>query len=293
MTQFDPNNPTAAEEAKKAAEAQADTQAQAEFDAQQAAQDGQEFAQDAASAESADAQAEQEQAEQEQAEQAQAEQAEEDAQPAFAFYLNKPDYYGAKFGADIAQLEKLAEHLEQVGFDGVDKDEVFDTLSGYAQDLVRVSAHYDNFFERSGDTYTALKHQLAESKVREERLVRDNQAANKYANEKLIKNVIVPLFTNLDLAGQHLKRETPALVAFGEDLDKFEEEFLAALAKNHIELYGEKGDVFDPQLHDALSVIPAMPGTEPGSVAFVARKGFKLHDRVVVPAQVMAVQADD
>jgi molecular chaperone GrpE len=43
---------------------------------------------------------------------------------------------------------------------------------------------------------------------------------------------------------------------------------------------------FDPTVHEAILQQPA-PGTTPGTVVGVAAKGYRLHDRVVRPAQVI------
>jgi molecular chaperone GrpE len=45
------------------------------------------------------------------------------------------------------------------------------------------------------------------------------------------------------------------------------------------------GDVFDPQLHQAMFEAP-LPGTVAGQIIQVALEGFMLHDRLLRPAQV-------
>lgn len=46
-----------------------------------------------------------------------------------------------------------------------------------------------------------------------------------------------------------------------------------------------EGEVFDPNVHEAISQIPS--DVESGKVAHVAVSGFKLHDRVIRPSQVV------
>lgn len=46
-----------------------------------------------------------------------------------------------------------------------------------------------------------------------------------------------------------------------------------------------QGEVFDPNVHEAISQIPS--DVESGKVAHVAVSGFKLHERVVRPSQVV------
>jgi molecular chaperone GrpE len=47
----------------------------------------------------------------------------------------------------------------------------------------------------------------------------------------------------------------------------------------------EVGDRFDPQEHEAMFEAP-VPGTKAGDIIQVSAEGFKLHDRLLRPAQV-------
>jgi len=46
-----------------------------------------------------------------------------------------------------------------------------------------------------------------------------------------------------------------------------------------------EGEQFDPNFHEAISQMPSE--AESGMVAHVAQVGFKMHDRVVRPSQVV------
>lgn len=47
-----------------------------------------------------------------------------------------------------------------------------------------------------------------------------------------------------------------------------------------------EGEPFDPELHEAMSMVPA-PDTEPGSVVNVIQKGYTLNGRLLRPARVI------
>lgn len=51
------------------------------------------------------------------------------------------------------------------------------------------------------------------------------------------------------------------------------------------------GAAFDPAVHDAI-VQQAVPGVASGTVVGTASRGYKLHDRVVRPAQVIVAKGD-
>jgi molecular chaperone GrpE len=63
------------------------------------------------------------------------------------------------------------------------------------------------------------------------------------------------------------------------------------LLKTTLERFGisevdPEGEPFDPELHEAMSVMPA-PNAEPGSVVQVVQKGYALNDRLLRPARVI------
>ena len=63
------------------------------------------------------------------------------------------------------------------------------------------------------------------------------------------------------------------------------------LLKTTLERFGisevdPQGEPFDPELHEAMSMMPA-PGVEPGSVAQVIQKGYALNGRLLRPARVI------
>ncbi len=59
-----------------------------------------------------------------------------------------------------------------------------------------------------------------------------------------------------------------------------------ALQRNGIEAVDPKGEKFDPNLHEALSTIPA-EGAEPGVVVEVMQKGYRFDGNLIRPARVV------
>jgi molecular chaperone GrpE len=59
------------------------------------------------------------------------------------------------------------------------------------------------------------------------------------------------------------------------------------LKRNGIETVDPKGEKFDPNLHEALSTLPAPEGTESGTVVEVLQKGYRLDDKLIRPARVV------
>jgi molecular chaperone GrpE len=81
--------------------------------------------------------------------------------------------------------------------------------------------------------------------------------------------------------------------ADGADADALREgsEATCKLLKTTLERFGvtevdPEGEPFDPELHEAMSMMPA-ENVEPGSVAQVVQKGYSLNGRLLRPARVI------
>jgi molecular chaperone GrpE len=63
----------------------------------------------------------------------------------------------------------------------------------------------------------------------------------------------------------------------------------AALRRVKVEAYDPAGEVFDPNLHEALQAIPA-DGVDPGVVVEVMQRGYRAGEQVIRPARVVVSQ---
>ena len=68
------------------------------------------------------------------------------------------------------------------------------------------------------------------------------------------------------------------------------DQLTAAVAKAGLVRYGEPGDAFDPNLHEALSAMGTDPEVSVTTVKVVARAGYRIGERVVRAAQVLTVE---
>lgn len=64
-----------------------------------------------------------------------------------------------------------------------------------------------------------------------------------------------------------------------------------SLQKVGIEAYGAVGDVFDPNLHEAIGNESTTDTSKDHTIALVMQRGYKLHDKVIRPALVKVFQA--
>jgi molecular chaperone GrpE len=62
-----------------------------------------------------------------------------------------------------------------------------------------------------------------------------------------------------------------------------------AMARVGVEGYSPKGEVFDPNVHEAMAQQP-VEGAESGTVAEVYQQGYRMDDTVIRPARVVVAQ---
>ena len=156
------------------------------------------------------------------------------------------------------------------------------------------------FLDARGAEIETLQAQIAELKnavLREradsdnlrKRFEREKESALKFGSEKLIKEllpVIDSLTLGLEAAKAHEAEGRQALDHFIEGSSMTLKLLLDVLQKNGVIELDPVGEKLDPELHQALSVIPS-PDAEPNTILHVAQKGYLLNGRVIRAAQVI------
>jgi len=126
----------------------------------------------------------------------------------------------------------------------------------------------------------------AELDNQRKRLARDVEQARKFANERLLSQLL-PVLDSLE-AGLAVKADTAEHLREGMELTL--KQLLKVAADNGMTPIQPQGEAFDPDWHQAISQI-AVPDAAPGTVVQVFQKGYALNDRLLRPALVV-VAAD-
>lgn len=154
--------------------------------------------------------------------------------------------------------------------------------------------------EAAGDDLAALQAELeqardealraqAEAQNVKRRAEQDVEKARKYALERFCGELL-PVVDNLERALESTAGDDEALKPIAEGVDLTLKSFLDALRKFQIEAVDPVGEPFDPQLHQAMSMVEN-PDAEPNTVMAVMQKGYTLHGRLVRPAMVLVSKA--
>lgn len=137
----------------------------------------------------------------------------------------------------------------------------------YKNDFLYLRAEFDNFRRNNA---------------------KERQDMLKYGSERLI----VELLGVLDNFERAL--ETPVtqenLPIYSKGIEMTAKELRSVLNKFGVTEVEAKGQTFDPNLHEALSS-EATAESKPGTVHRVLRKPYRLHERLIRPAQVVVSKA--
>lgn len=130
----------------------------------------------------------------------------------------------------------------------------------------------------------AMLRMQAETENTRKRLTRELDRARKMALERVMKDLL-QVRDSLE-RGLEIDHESATVETLTEGqaltlrmLDK-------VLQDHHLEVVDPAGEPFDPELHEAMTVLPSAEHEE-NTVMEVIQKGFRLHDRLIRPARVV------
>ena len=121
------------------------------------------------------------------------------------------------------------------------------------------------------------------------RVALDVEKAHKFALEKFV-NELLPVIDSLERALEMSDRENEQLKPTLEGVDLTLRSLLGAVNKFGVEVVDPKNEPFDPNRHQAMSMLP-IGDVAPNTVLAVMQKGYELNGRIVRPAMVMVSRA--
>ena len=139
-----------------------------------------------------------------------------------------------------------------------------------------VAAKISELEELAAERTADLQRLQAEYANYKKRVDRDRSLARQGGVEAVVLDLL-PVLDSIEAAREHGE------LAGGFKLVADELERLAA--KYGLSVYGEVGEPFDPNVHEALMHLP-LEGVEVTTVSAVMQKGVRLNDRVLRPARV-------
>ena len=165
--------------------------------------------------------------------------------------VEKPQDAGAEPGSEIEQLQAQLEQSQ-------------DELAGAKDQMVRA---------------------LADAQNARRRAEKDVSSARLYALESFSKDLL-PVIDNLERAMDSATAGDEAVKAIAEGVELTLKSFKDVLKSHHVEQLNPLSEPFDPEFHQAISMVPNQE-VEPNTVLDVVQKGYTLNGRLIRPAMVV------
>ncbi|MEZ5739884.1 MAG: nucleotide exchange factor GrpE [Burkholderiaceae bacterium] len=130
---------------------------------------------------------------------------------------------------------------------------------------------------------------LADMENVRRRAADDVSKAHKFSIESFAESLL-PVMDSLEMS---LKVETPTVESLREGSETTIRQLANAFERNRVVQINPVGEKFDPNRHQAISMVPAAsvnPPVPANHVATVLQKGYLINERVLRPAMVMVVQ---
>lgn len=117
----------------------------------------------------------------------------------------------------------------------------------------------------------------------------DVEKAHKFALEKFA-NELLPVIDSLERALEVANKEDAQLAPMIEGIELTLKGLLGAVRKFGVEVVGETGVPFNPEVHQAMSMMESEE-FEPNQVMLVMQRGYTLNGRLLRPAMVAVAKA--
>lgn len=174
---------------------------------------------------------------------------------------------------EMTALEKrLAEKAAQESDEGTDENagpetltEAQEAMAELNERIIRLTADFDNFRKRAQ---------------------REKDEARQFANQGLLEKLL-PVLDNFEMALTAVKDADSSV---RDGVQMILDQLLGVLKESGVEPVDAMGQLFDPNLHEALSQEETTE-VEEGIVVQQVQRGYKLNDRLVRPARVVVAKA--
>lgn len=143
--------------------------------------------------------------------------------------------------------------------------------------------------DKANDNFELALRTKAEAENLKRRADQDVEKARKFALDKFVDSLI-PVLDSLDMSLQAATGDDESIARLREGNEMTLKMFLDALQKNGVQQIDPVGEVFNPQLHEAMSMQESADHA-PNSVMVVFQKGYSLNDRLIRPARVVVAKA--
>lgn len=138
------------------------------------------------------------------------------------------------------------------------------------------------------DYWDQMMRLRAEIDNNRKRAERDLENAHKYALKNFVENLL-PIIDSMEMGQTAAAADNATLESIREGSALTMNMFMQVMEKNGLQQIDPLGENFDPEKHQAISMIEA-EGADSNVIIEVMQKGFLLNDRLVRPAMVVVAK---
>ena len=181
------------------------------------------------------------------------------------------------------QNEELEQDLQSQEVDVEEQKQGEDPLEEAIARVQELEAQLAETAKKEQDLLLRTRAEIDNIRRRTEQ---DVEKAHKFALEKFAKDILNTI-DNLERAlATPANIEDESIKALFDGVELTLKELLATVARFGVEPVGVVGEIFNPDLHQAISMQPT-DGFESNQITTVLQKGYLLNGRVIRPAMVM------
>lgn len=168
---------------------------------------------------------------------------------------------------EVKEEEQAAEEAAEKEKEPTAEEKLQEELKAEKDKYIRLYAEYDNYRKRTSAEKLQIYDDATASAVKE----------------------LLPLADSMTNAiAQFEGKDVPE--EFGKGIEMIAQQLKQSFEKLKVEPFGEVGDSFDPELHNAVSTIED-EGLPENSISAVYQKGYKIGDKIIRHAMVVVANA--
>ncbi|SMM99428.1 Heat shock protein GrpE [uncultured Candidatus Thioglobus sp.] len=169
----------------------------------------------------------------------------------------------------------------------IDTDEAIKNASNISEED-DIKTQLEEAQQSAKDNWDKVLRAQAEMENLKRRNAKDLENAHKFALDGFVK-ALLEVKDSLSMGLKTASDESATIESIIEGLSMTDKVFLSTLEKFGVKSIEPTGEVFNPEFHEAVTMLP-MPDKQSNTVLEVVQTGFTLNDRLVRPAMVIVVQ---
>jgi molecular chaperone GrpE len=157
----------------------------------------------------------------------------------------------------------------------------------YVEELERQLAEKDKLVQEYIGKYRQASNEFEEARLR----LRREISKDVERTRREVLSEILEVLDNLDRAVDSAK-QAQSIDSVIQGIDLVRRQFLSKLEGLGVTRIEASGQPFDPQLHEAVTTIPAASPEQDGQVVGIVRHGYRVGEDVLRPATVAVAKAE-